>query len=431
MRLELAYGQHGLAVEVPDSATILSPRENPGLPDETGAVRDALRTPIGCQPLRERVRADDSVVIVFSDITRPMPNDRVLPVLLAELAHVPPENITLLNGLGTHRAQTPQELEGMLGAEIAHKYRVVQHDAWDTGNLVDLGVTQFGHRVLVNRQYYEADCKIVTGFIEPHIFAGFSGGPKGVMPGIAGIELIMDNHGYTVLNDPKATWGIIEGNPVWAEMRQVAEAAPPDFLLNVTINNRKQVTGVYAGEIWEAHRRGVAFARDSAMAPVDEPFDIVLTTNTGYPLDMNLYQSVKGMSSAAQITRPGGSIIIAAECRDGIPDHGEYRNIVHEAGSVEGILQLVGQPGYRRHDQWEALLQARIQQVADVYVHSDPNGLPAKEIRGMLMEPCDDIEATLARLMAKYGPKARLCVLPEGPQTIPYLTSGHGGHDHG
>lgn len=424
MHIELAYGQHYLEVQVPDQADILSPKENPGLPDEPAALRNALCEPIGSAPLRERVRADDRVVIVFSDITRPMPNDRVLPALLAELAHVPRENILLLNGLGTHRAQTREELAGMLGAEIVRNYRVEQHDAWDEANLVDLGVTQFGHRAMVNRRYYEADFKIVTGFIEPHIFAGFSGGPKGVMPGVAGIELIMDNHGYSVLNDPRATWGVIEGNPAWAEMREVAAMAKPDFLLNVTVNRHRQLTGVYAGDIWEAHGRGVAFARESAMVPIEAPYDIILTTNSGYPLDINLYQAVKGMSCAAQIIRPGGSIVIAAECRDGVPEHGEYRNIVHEAGSVEGIFQLVGQPGYRRHDQWEALLQARIQQVADIYVHSDY--LPDEEIRSMLMEPCHDIEATLAQLMAKYGPDARLCVLPDGPQTIPYLRSKEG-----
>ncbi|MBC7236991.1 MAG: hypothetical protein H5T69_14210 [Chloroflexi bacterium] len=153
--------------------------------------------------------------------------------------------------------------------------------------------------------------------------------------------------------------------------------------------------------------------------PVDEPFDIVLTTNSGYPLDINLYQAVKGMSCAAQIVRPGGAIVIAAECRDGVPEYGEYRRIVREAGSVEGILRTISQPGYRRHDQWEAQIQARIQQVADVYVYSD--GLSDEETRGMLLEPCHDISAMLAELRNKYGPGARLCVLPEGPQTIPYL----------
>jgi lactate racemase len=418
MRVELAYGRKGLTVKVPDEATLVRPREVPGLGDERAALEAALQSPIGCLPLRERVRADDHVVIVFSDITRPMPNARVLPVLLRALAHVPREHIVLLNGLGTHRPQTPQELEAMLGAEIVHNYTILQHDAWDTAHLVDLGMTRYGHRAVVNRHYQEATFKILTGFIEPHLFAGFSGGPKAVLPGIAGFEAIMDNHGFAMLDNPLATWGNTEGNPVWEEIREVAALTRPHFLLNVTVNRHHQITGVFAGDVWQAHRQGVAKASEAAMQRVEGLYDIVLTTNSGYPLDINLYQAVKGMSCAAQIVKPGGSIIIAAECPDGVPDYGEYRKIVQEGSSVQGILQLVGQSGYRRHDQWEAQLQARIQQRADVYLY---NGyLSDEEVRGMLFQPCHDIEATLAMLRAKYGAGARICVLPEGPQTIPY-----------
>jgi lactate racemase len=425
MQVDLAYGRQGLSVRVPDDAVVLLPREVPGLADETAALRAALRAPIDSAPLCERVsgedRGEDRVVIVFSDITRPMPNRRVLPVLLAELAHVPREQIVLLNALGTHRPNTPQELEEMLGPEIVAEYSIAQHDCWDEDNLVDLGQTSFGHPIRINRQYYEASFKILTGFIEPHFFAGFSGGPKAVMPGVAGFPSIMDNHGYEMLSNPNATWGRTVGNPLWEEIREVAALTDPHFLLNVTLNRQREITGIYAGDVWEAHAQGVTFARDTAMVAVDAPFDIVLTTNSGYPLDINLYQAVKGMACAAQIIKPGGAIVIAAECREGVPDHGEYRHIVREAGSVEAILQTIGQPGYRRHDQWEALMQARIQQKAEVHIYAD--GLSDAETRGMLLAPCHDIEETLAMLCARYGPGARLCVLPEGPQTIPYLMS--------
>lgn len=421
MEVALAYGREGLGVSVPDDATVLLPREVPGVPDERAALREALRHPIGGAPLRDCVRPGDRVVIVFSDITRPMPSDRVLPVLLEELRHVPRENILLLNGLGTHRANTPEELESMLGSEIVRGYTIAQHDAWDGANLVDLGFTSHGHRAEVNRLYHGATFKILTGFIEPHIFAGFSGGPKAVLPAVAGFDCIVDNHGYEMLNHPLATWGITEGNPVWEEMREVAARTRPDLLLNVTLNRRREITRVFAGNIWEAYRQGVAFARDSAMVLVDGPYDIVLTTNSGYPLDINLYQAVKGMSVAAQIVKPGGSIIVAAECRDGIPSHGEYRNLIHEGGSVEGVMRLISQPGFRRHDQWEAQLQAQIQRQADVYVYS--SFLSDDELQGMLFKPCHCIEDTLATLTNRYGPHARICVLPEGPQTIPYISA--------
>ncbi len=419
MRVELAYGSEGLAAEVPEDATIVLPRQVPGLLDEEAAIRAALRQPIGCPSLRSMVGPDDRVVIVFSDITRPMPNGCVLPVLLRELEHVPRQNLLLLNALGTHRRNTPEELTAMLGPEIVHNYTVCQHDAWNGSDLVDLGSTSYAHRAVVNRRYQEATFKILTGFVEPHLFAGFSGGPKAVLPGIAGFESIMDNHGYEMLNHPLATWGCTEGNPVWEESREVAAMTNPDFLLNVTLNQRRDITGVFAGQPGQAHGQAVEFARRVAMVAVHGPYDIVLTTNSGYPLDINLYQAVKGMSCAAQVVKPGGSIIIAAECRDGIPDYGEYGNLVHEAGSVQGILDTISQPGFRRHDQWEAQIQARVQQLAEVYVHS--SHLSDEQVRGMLMHPCDDIEGTLARLGERYGPGSRICVLPEGPQTIPYL----------
>jgi lactate racemase len=419
MRVELAYGRHGLAIEAPDDATVLLPQERPGLVDEGAALRAALRSPIATPPLREMVSPSDHVLIVFSDITRPMPNARVLPWLLAELAHVPKQNIVLLNGLGTHRPNTTEELERMLGPSIARGYTVLQHDAWDEANLVDLGMTRYGHRMVVNRAYHEATFKILTGFIEPHFFAGFSGGPKAVLPGIAGFQATMDNHGYAMLNDAAATWGRTEGNPVWEEIREVAGVTRPDFLLNVTLNRERRITGVFAGDIWRAHAEGVEQARAAAMVPVTEPFDIVVTTNSGYPLDINVYQAVKGMSCAAQVVKPGGSILIAAECPEGVPDYGEYRRLVREAGSLQGIDDRISQPGFHCQDQWEAQLQARVQRKAEVFVYS--SYLSDEVLREMLLQPCHDIEATLATLRQKHGSKARICILPEGPQTIPYL----------
>jgi len=423
MQVDLKYGRHGLSVNVPDDATVLEPTLTNGLPDETQALRDALCNPVGCPALRDIVHTDDSVVVVFSDVTRPMPNDRVMPILLEELesAGVPRDQISLLNGLGTHRPNTPQELEEMLGARILSQYRIEQHDAFDPAQNVDLGRLSNGHPALVNRIYYEADSRIVTGFIEPHIFAGFSGGPKAILPGVAGIETIMDNHGYAMLRDPNATWGYTVGNPVWEEMREFARLVPAHFVLNVTLNRQRQITQVFAGDLELAHARGVEQVRRTSMVGVEKPFDVVLVTNGGYPLDINLYQSVKGMSCAAQIVRPGGSIVIAAECSNGIPDYGQYRNLVLEGGSVEGIMEIISQPGFHRHDQWEAQLHAGILQKADVYVYSD--GLTDAQIREMLLRPCHDISETLASLLADHGPGARLCVLPEGPQTIPYIIS--------
>ena len=425
MHIKLAYGRHGLPIELPDDApvTVVEPTLLPGLPDEAAALRQALRHPAGTPPLARLVRPGDSVAVVFSDLTRPMPNDRVLPVLLEELAEagVPRERIVLINGLGTHRPQTTDELRRMLGEEIVARYRVVQHDAWDEANLVTVGVNRAGRPVGVNRAYAEASCRILTGFIEPHLFAGFSGGPKAVLPGIAGIEAILDNHGPAMVSDPRATWTVTDGNPIWEEMLDIAQRTAPTFLLNVTLNQERRITGVFAGELLAAYRQGTALARQSAVRPVRGPFDLVITSNSGYPLDLNLYQAVKGMSAAAQIVRPGGDILVAAECWDGIPDHGEYKRLLWEAGSPAELLEKVMAPGFRCHDMWEVQIQAQVQQKARVHVHA--GGLSDEELRRAHVIPCRSVEETVAAVR-RANPAATIAVLPDGPQTVPVLDSG-------
>jgi nickel-dependent lactate racemase len=425
MRIRLAYGRNGLWIDLPKEppVTVIEPQFALGLPDEQGAIVDALRSPIDSAPLRDLVHARDNVAVVFSDLTRPMPNDRVLPPLLKELAlaGVPDERIVLINALGTHRPQTDAELRQMLGDGIVDRYRIVQHDAWDRANMVEVARNHAGNPVCVNRAYLEATVRILTGFIEPHFFAGFSGGPKAVFPGITDAEAVLDNHGPAMIADPKATWTVTEGNPLWEEMLAVAQSTKPSFLLNVTLNQERQITGVFAGDLLQAHKVGAAFVRETALQAVPNPFDVVITSNSGYPLDLNLYQAVKGMSAAAQIVRPGGDIIVAAECWDGIPSHGEYRRLLWEADSVEELLERMMAPGFRCHDQWEAQAQAQIQLKAAVHVYAD--GLSDEELRQALVIPCRSIEETVARIRRK-DPTATVAVLPDGPQTVPYVAAG-------
>lgn len=420
MQLRLAYGREGLALELPDDApvTVIEPQFVQGLSDGRAAIVEALRAPLGTRPLGELAGPGDRVAVVFSDLTRPMPNDRALPPLLQELAQagVPDEQIVLVNALGTHRPQTDDELRQMLGDGLVDRYHIVQHDAWDGDNLVEVATNRAGRPVRVQRAYMEASVRILTGFIEPHLFAGFSGGPKAVLPGICDIESILDNHGPSMIADPRATWTQTEGNPLWEEMLAVAQATDPTFLFNVTLNQERRITGVFAGDLVAAHREGVAYVRQTAMRPVPEAFDIVITSNSGYPLDLNLYQAVKGMSAAAQIVRPGGDIIVAAECWDGIPDHGEYKRLLWEADSVEVLLERMMAPGFRCHDQWEAQVQAQIQRKARVHVYAD--GLSDDELRRALVVPCRSIEGRVAELR-RHNPRATVAVLPDGPQTVP------------
>jgi len=421
MRIQLAYGKTGLEIELSGDrdVTIIEPRYLPGLPDPSEAIRQALRAPLGLPALSEQVQASDRVGIVFSDITRPTPNHIILPALLAELPHVPRENITLFNALGTHRPNTDAELRGMLGDALVDNYRIVQNNAFDQATQQYRGLTSHGHAVWINRQLEACDLKILTGFIEPHLFAGFSGGGKAIMPGMAGQHTVLGNHDANNIGHANATWGVTWGNPIWEEAREVAVESGRVFLLNVTLNKAKQVTGVFAGDLDQAHAAGCAFVKQTAMLPVPRPFDIVITTNSGYPLDLNLYQSVKGMSAASQIVRQGGAILIAAECWDGIPDHGLYGDLLRQASSPQELLDRITAPDFLKQDQWQAQIQAQIQLKADVYVFSEY--LTSAQIREALLLPCTKIEHTLDRLLVEYGPRASICVLPEGPQTIPYI----------
>lgn len=424
MKTRLAYGETGLEVELPDGVDIIEAPFVPGLVDETQALVDALRQPINSRPLAELAGPGDKAVIVHSDITRATPNDRILPVIIAELeqAGVSREDIVLLNALGTHRPQTDAELRKMLGDRVVDNYLCLQHDLNDDDRLVSLGETSLGHPVRVNRTYLEADVKILTGFIEPHFFAGFSGGPKAVLPAIAGPESVMSNHGVVMIGHPNARWGVTEGNPIWEEMLEVALRTEPTFLLNVTLNSANEITGVFAGDLEAAHARGCAFVREHAMVAVTEAYDIAVTTNSGYPLDQNLYQCVKGMSAARQIVRKGGAVVLAGECRDGLPNHGLYAKLLRDGGSPEGVLSMVSQPGFNAQDQWQVQIQAMLLQDADIYVYSD--GLSDTQIADALFRPCHSIQDTVSKLREEYGDSARICVMPEGPQTIAYLNGG-------
>ncbi|TFG69252.1 MAG: nickel-dependent lactate racemase [Anaerolineales bacterium] len=309
MRLKMAYGRDGLWVDVPDGipTTVIEPQYVAGLKNEYEAVKAALYKPLAGAPLPEVISSTDTVAIVFSDITRPMPNDRVIPILLEALQSlgVSDRHICLINALGTHRTQSTEELERMLGPDIVRRYSIVQHDAW-ADDLVEVVENNAGRMVRVNRHYMEASKRILTGFVEPHFFAGFSGGPKAVLPGIADIESIMDNHGARLLSDPKATWANTVGNPLWEEIYDIALATNPTFILNVTLNKDRDITGVFAGELQVAHQAAVKSMREKVMQPVDQPYDIVITSNSGYPLDLNLYQAVKGSLLQPRLLNPGG-----------------------------------------------------------------------------------------------------------------------------
>ena len=414
MRVELAYGRRGTSVDVPDGADVVVPLDEPGLDDEEGAITDALRRPLGGPPLADLVAQAGQVAVVFPDLTRPMPNRTVLPPLLAELARggVEDDRIVLICATGTHRQATVAEMSELIGVDIVTRYRVIDHDATEDGAHVPVGAVD-GTPVLLQREYVEADVRIVTGFVEPHFFAGFSGGPKAVCPGLAATATILEAHHPRRIADVRATFVTRTGNPVHDFVRAATALAPPHLSLDVAINRGRQVTAVFAGPLPAAHDVACAHVRSSAVREVPASFDLVVSTNGGHPLDRNLYQAVKGMAAAERIVRPGGVIVMAAACEDGVPAGGGFARLLADARSP---ADLAGASGAPQLDRWQAQVLGRVLARAEVHLHSA--GLDAAAIADALLIPAPDLDGAVTAALGRLGPDARVAVIPEGPLTV-------------
>lgn len=423
MRVRLLYGEQGLEIELPDGSDVILPKESTPLADPEAALREALARPIGSAPLCDLVQADDRVTIVFSDLTRPAPNRLLAPALLrvVEEAGVPRDRITLLVGTGLHRQMSAAELKALLGPEVANSYRVVVHDARDPDSLTFLrrypGERRGG--IYLNSAYLQASVRIVTGFVEPHIFAGYSGGGKGVLPGVAAAPNIMRNHSAENLLHPQATFCVGAGNPIFEEMREVAVASEVTFLCNVTLTADKAVSGFFCGDLVEAHEAAMAEVDRSAVRPVPHVYDIVVGTNGGYPADLNVYQSIKGMAAAARAVREGGAIVLASECREGVGNE-DYAEFLSSRESPEALMAMLLEPGFHRIDQWGIQCQAMAQLKAEVHLYSS---LEAETVRAAHLTPCEDVSATVAELARRVeeqsGKRAKVLALPSGFQAIP------------
>jgi nickel-dependent lactate racemase len=420
MNIYLQYGRDGLEIEIPFSrVTVLQPKFVPGLADESVEFERACRNPVTSPPLRDLINPHDRIAVVTPDGTRAMPSDRLLPWLFNELGHIPAENFTVILGTGTHRPNTPKEITQIVGSAIARSFKVINHDAFDETTLAETGFkNELGTPLLMNKEYVQADKRILLGFIEPHFMAGFSGGYKAVFPGITDIASILDYHRAEIIGHPRSTWGIPENNPTQDRIRQSGSVLPVDFLINVTLNEQRAITGFFCGDVLKAHEQGCIFAKETAMSPVKAPFPLVITTNSGYPLDQNLYQSVKGMVAAAEIVTEGGQILLVAECSDGFPAHGNFARLVFEHASPQAMLETVYQPGFRLLDQWQIQKLAQVQLKAQVSVYSQIEG---NEIRRANLEPVVDLNVHLQDIRQNFG-DVPIAVLPEGPLTIPYIT---------
>ncbi|MDI6857913.1 MAG: nickel-dependent lactate racemase [Dehalococcoidia bacterium] len=420
MKLDLPYGRGVLGVELPDDTHVLLPSRSTALAVPEEAVRLALRRPLNSPPLRDLLSPHNSVAIVISDITRPVPNRVLLPPVLETIAAagVPRERVVVINGTGMHRANTREELASMLGEDVVREYRIVNHDARDPSTLGRIEVD--GEDFWLNREYLEAGVKVLTGFVEPHIFAGYSGGGKAALPGLAGAETVLKNHGVDMLSHPRATWCCAEGNPIFEQVRRVALATAPAFIVNVTLNERKEITGVFAGELAAAHDAAIAQAAAQALTTIPHLYDVVVATNMGWPADINLYQSMKAMSVAAQAVRPGGAIVLAAECAEGLGND-DFSRLLTSERSFPALMEKIRRPGFAADEQWGVQCIAMVAEKADIYVHSC---LPRDVIEGQAhLRHSEDVTETVRSLLrAKNGGrKPSVAALPHGQLTVPRL----------
>lgn len=422
LRVTLDYGRKGLDVNL-SGGRLVGPLEIqpvPPLDDPEGEVVRKLENPTGTAPLRELARGRKTACILICDITRPVPNPVILrPTLkVLEESGIRREDILILVATGLHRPSTEAERVEMLGEEIARNYRVEDHHGTRLEEHTFLGTTESGVPAWIDSRYVEADLKITTGLIEPHLMAGYSGGRKLICPGIAAIETVKIWHGPKFLEHPNADCGILEGNPVHEENTRIAWLAGCDFIVNVTMDKDRKVTSVVAGDMEAAFLEGVAFVEKVVKAPVSEPVDVVVTSSAGYPLDTTFYQAVKGLTGCLPIVKQGGTIILAASLSEGVGSP-EFQSLFRENPSLDVFMERILGRDYFVLDQWQLEELAKVRRKVKVKIVSD--GLPPEELAKLFVEPAESVESALEASLAEYGADASVAVIPKGPYVLPTL----------
>jgi len=424
MRIQLDYGKTGLEVNLPDDRVVgpLALRPAAPLADPAAAIARAIQQPIGSLPLAEIARGRKNACILVCDITRPVPNQLILPPLLRilEAQGMERRDITILVATGLHRPNEGAEMEELVGSEIARNYRCENHHGKVQEEHDFLGTTPNGVPVWLDARYVRADLKITTGLIEPHLMAGYSGGRKVICPGIAGLETVKVWHGPRFLEHPKADCGIVAGNPVHEENSRIALMAGCDFIVNVCLDGQRRVTWVGAGDMIQAWEEGVRLVEQVARVAVQEPLDVVVTSSAGYPLDTTWYQAVKGLTGALPIVKEGGTIILAASLTEGLGSP-EFQRVMAENPDLKKFKQRILGSDYFVMDQWQVEELAKV--VARCKVKVVTQGLSAETLRRCYVEPASTVEQAVAESLAEYGPSARVAVIPKGPYVLPYLAA--------
>ncbi len=426
MRIGMRYGRGFLDVDVPDGnlAGILTIQHETPLQDPETAVHEAIESPINSPPLAQLVDSRSSACIIISDITRPVPNQVILPPILQTLERqgIPREKIVILVATGIHRPSTEKELEEMVGLDIINNYRIVNHLSSEPETHKYLGLTRNGTPVHIDKTYLESDVKIITGLIEPHLMAGYSGGRKAICPGIASVETMKVMHGPQILEHPKSSVGILDDNPFHIEASEIALMAGVDFSLNVAIDNERQITGVFAGELVESHKAGCEFVEKQVSATLPHPADLVIVSSAGYPLDTTFYQAIKGLLTAAEVVKPNGSIILVAECSQGIGSK-PFTDLILEIQDLDQFIQDIYHPENFVVDQWQLEELAKVARKADIYFYTE--GIPYEQQQHLFVRPLECPKEGIDKVLAKYGNGAQIAVIPEGPYVLAKVEKTH------
>ncbi len=418
--IKLPYGKSFLKLdEEAIKAEVISSKKVEKIHQVEEKLIENLEKSIESPPLRKLISKSKKTLIIVPDKTRAFPFKEIIPPLLRYIE----ENIELriLIATGLHKPHIKSEIEELLGREVVEKYEVLSHNAEDYSQISKLNkTTKFGTPIEVNKEVLSSDLVIGLGLIEPHFFAGYSGGRKIILPGVASIKAIYSNHSFKMINHPNAKYGVLTGNPIHEDMIEFMKHTKLNYIVNVTINREKEVTGIFCGDPMKAHIEGVKFLDSYVKIPVKKTYDIVITTNGGYPLDRNLYQAVKGMAIGELLVNRRGVIVIASECIDGLGGHEEFYNLFLEANNPLKVYDRIRQNEPIK-DQWEAQILARILMKASIIVVSK---MKQSIIEEMLMKPASTIQEAISEAIKTVKKKnPSIVIVPEGPYIIPEISS--------
>jgi lactate racemase len=425
MKIKIAYGKKGQVIQVPDQnlVKVLSMKQVAPLSELYIELTKTFLEPIGLHhSLFDMAKRRSSACVLVCDITRPVPNKIILPPMLKTLhaAGLEYDDILLLIATGIHRPNLDQELVELLGSDIIAHYHVKNHYAHDLDSHRYLGTTSRGTEVHIDHRYLDADFKIATGFIEPHLMAGFSGGRKLIVPGIASIETMKYMHGARLLSHPDSREGIVDGNPFHEEALEIARMAGVDFIVNVALDEEKNIIKIFSGDLEQAHAEGVKFVQGIVQDSVPEPVDIVITSGGGYPLDKTWYQTIKGVTAAMPIVKKGGTIIVISECSEGIGGE-EFTRLVCQKPDLRSFMDEILKEKYFITDQWMLQEYAKVALERNVILVS--NGLTIEQKNSIHVPWADSVDSALQQTLQKHSESASIAVIPKGPYILATLGS--------